>query len=291
MRRSARVVLRVGLALAAGAALPVVAGAAVARRAAGLYEGPDVAPDPALDAVSSGDLPGWVLASGDGTRWAVFLPGLGSHPLRHQEVAAHLADRGYSVLLAAHSARWPAARHAFGLREEDEARAWLRFVAERGAQEVVLFGWSFGASLWLRVLAGSPDPRDPLPVRVRAVVLTGPLSDWAAAIGHGVGGGVLGRVVAGLAGWTLRLPVLARLAGQPTPVRIARPQMPAAGPAVPTLVVVHSADDRIVPLSSSRRLVDDWPGPASLRVVAGARHGAERDTDPTGWLDAVDGAV
>jgi alpha-beta hydrolase superfamily lysophospholipase len=291
MRRSARAALRVGLAVATGVALSVAAGAAVARRAAGLYEGPDVPPDPALDAVSSGELPGWSRPAGDGTRWAVFLPGLGSHPLRHQEVAAHLADRGYSVLLAAHSARWPAPRHAFGLREEDEARAWLRFVAERGAQEVVLFGWSFGASLWLRVLAGSSDAPNALPVRIRAVVLTGPLSDWSDAIGHGVGGGVLGRVVAGLAAWTLRVPVLARLAGQPSPVRIARPSLPTAGPAVPTLVVVHSEADRTVPLSSSRRLVRDWPGAATLRVVAGARHGAERDTDPTGWLDAVDGAV
>ncbi|MBK0296362.1 hypothetical protein IAE22_30115, partial [Bacillus sp. S34] len=37
--------------------------------------------------VSVGGLPGWIRPGSDGTTWSVFLPGLGSHPLRHQDVA------------------------------------------------------------------------------------------------------------------------------------------------------------------------------------------------------------
>jgi pimeloyl-ACP methyl ester carboxylesterase len=259
-----------------------VAGAVIARRAAALYETPDVVPAPGLEPVSVGGLPGWICPGGDGTTWAVFLPGLGSHPLRHQDVADAFIARGDTVLFASHSARHPAHRHGFGLREQDEALAWLRFAAARGATEVVLLGWSFGASLWLRLLAG------PLPVRVRSVVLTGPLSDWDATVAHGAGGGLIGRAVAAVMRWTLRVPGLARLAGQDRPVRLGLPEV--AGPA-PSLLVVHGDADRTVPLDSSRALVASWPGTARLHVVAGATHGGERDTNPTGWLDAVALAV
>ena len=158
----------------------------------------------------------------------------------------------------------------------------LRFAAARGATEVVLLGWSFGASLWLRLLAG------PLPVRVRGVVLTGPLSDWDAAVAHGAGGGPIGRAAAAVMRWTLRIPLLARLAGQTAPVRL---ELPAVAAPAPPLLVVHGDADRTVPLDSSRALVARWPGAARLEVVAGAAHGGERDMDPTGWLDAVARAV
>ena len=286
--------ITVGLAATAVGAL-----AFVARRAAALYPAPATEPAPMLERVAvtdaaGQDLPGWVTpAVGAGTRWAVALPGLGSHPLRHQDIAPALAEHGLTSLFAAHSARWPARRHGFGERETDEALAWLRFAAASGAQEVVLFGWSFGALLWLRVL----DRTDALPVAVRAVVLTGPLTDWVPTIAHGVGGGrlahgvgggrlgrALGRGVTAL----LAVPGLARVAGQPAPLRI-RP--PAVARNTMPLLVVHSDADRTVPIATSRALVRAWSGPARLRVVAGARHGGERDGDPNGWLDDVSTTV
>jgi len=284
MRRSALVVAGRASAVVAGvgAALVPVAGAVIARRAAALYETPEVTAAPGLEPVTVGGLPGWVRPGGDGSVWAVFLPGLGSHPLRHQEVADAFVRRGATVLFASHSARYPARRHGFGLREQHEARAWLRFAAGRGATEVVLLGWSFGASLWLRLLA------EGLPVRVRSAVLTGPLSEWDAAIAHSSGGGRLGEAAATLVRWTLRVPGLSRLAGQSTPVRLQRP--PVVVPA-PPLVVIHGDADRTVPLASSRALVGAWPGAAVLHVVAGASHGGERESDPTGWLDAAVGPV
>lgn len=304
--------ITVGLAATAVGAL-----AFVARRAAALYPAPATEPAPMLERVAvtdaaGQDLPGWVTpAVGAGTRWAVALPGLGSHPLRHQDIAPALAEHGLTSLFAAHSARWPARRHGFGERETDEALAWLRFAAASGAREVVLFGWSFGALLWLRVL----DRADPLPVAVRAVVLTGPLTDWVPTIAHGVSGGRLahgvsggrlghgvsgGRLAHGV-GWErlgralgrgvtalLAVPGLARVAGQPAPLRI-RP--PAVARNTMPLLVVHSDADRTVPIATSRALVRAWSGPARLRVVAGARHGGERDGDPNGWLDDVSTTV
>ncbi|SDQ74342.1 hypothetical protein SAMN02800687_2647 [Curtobacterium sp. UNCCL20] len=273
------------IAVTSAVALVATAGVVIARKAAALPPTPSFDPAPGLEPVMLDGLPGWVRSGGDGSRWAVFLPGLGSHPLRHQETAGAFVDRGCTVLFAAHSARHPARRHGFGVPEQHEALAWLRFAAARGATEVVLLGWSFGASLWLRVLAGGP-----LPVRVRSLVLTGPLTDWDAAIGHGAGGGPLGRAVAAVARGTLALPVLSRLAGQRRPVRIGMPVIPTAS-GVPPLLVVHGDADRTVPLAASERLVAGWPGRATLRRVNGAQHGGERDADPTGWLDSAVGAV
>lgn len=274
-----KAVTRGAVAVAALGGLGVAAASFVGRRAAALYDTPEILPDPTLTSVSVDDLPGWIAPGpDDGGRWALFLPGLGSHPLRHQEVAPAFRELGYACLFASHSARRPARRHAFGAREAAEALAWIRFAADRGAEEVILLGWSFGASLWLRVLA------EPLPVVIRAVVLTGPLVDWSETIAHGAGGGVFGRILATAARAVLATPVLCRLAGQPTPVSL----RPARRPLVtPPLVVVHGDADTTVPLGTSERLVAAWPATARLHVVRGARHGAERDVDPTGWLDVV----
>ncbi|MGU3410124.1 alpha/beta hydrolase [Microbacterium sp. M1A1_1b] len=281
----------VGVALAA-ATFALTATALVARRAAAVHEPPAPAPQPDaglrgvhVHDVDGHELQGWVAPSvGDGSRWALALPGLGSHPLRHQEIAPRLAVLGYTCLFAAHSAHWPTRRHRFGVRETDEARAWLRYAAEHGAQQVVLLGWSFGAFLWLRALASD----DPLPVTVRAVVLTGPLTDWVPTIAHGVGGGVLGRSLGRAVSVVLAVPGLSRLAGQAAPLQLRRPVV--TGHAMP-LLVVHSDADRTVPLATSRALVAAWTGPARLRIVHGARHGAERDVAPNGWLDDVSTTV
>lgn len=274
-----RAVTRGVVVVAALSGLTVAAASFVGRRAAALYDTPDVVPDPTLTSVSPDGLPGWIAPGPDGSgRWALFLPGLGSHPLRHQEVAPAFQELGATCLFASHSARRPARRHDFGARGAAEALAWIRFAADRGATEVTLLGWSFGASLWLRALA------EPLPVTVRAVVLTGPLVDWSETIAHGARGGVLGRILATAVRAVLATPVLCRFAGQPAPVSL----RPARRPLVaPPLVVVHSDADTTVPLVTSERLVAAWPAPARLHVVRGARHGAERDVDPTGWLDVV----
>lgn len=271
-----------GIAVSGAAALG--AAAFVARRAAALYDAPETESDATLTSVSlsvgAAELPGWIVrpAAADEGRWALFLPGLGSHPLRHQAVASAFTDRGYTCLFASHSARRPARRHTFGAHERREALAWIRYAADHGAREVVLLGWSFGASLWLHALSVR------LPVDVRAIVLTGPLVDWSDTIAHGARGGVLGTALAAAVRGVLATPFLCRLAGQRRP-RSLRPASTPAG--APPLVVVHSDTDDTVPLATSRRLVTEWPAPASLHVVRGARHGAERDVDPTGWLDVV----
>lgn len=286
-----RTAARASMVVGALATTALAGVAVVARRAAALYASPDQTPDPSLRRVSvpgadGRDLPGWVTPTvGDGSRWVVALPGLGSHPLRHQGIAPVLAERGYTCLFAAHSARWPARRHGFGVRETDEAVAWLRFAADHGAEHVVLLGWSFGGYLWLRAL---DELRGASGVTVPAVVLTGPLVDWVPTIAHGVGGGRLGRALGRAVVTVLAVPGLARLAGQPGALRVRPPRT--TGHAMP-LLVVHSDADRTVPLTTSRALVDAWSGPARLRVVTGARHGAERDIDPNGWLDAVSTTV
>ncbi|WP_139195123.1 alpha/beta hydrolase [Curtobacterium sp. MCBA15_001] len=289
-----------GIALvAAGVTAVTAVVAGVARRAAALYASPELEPRPGLQPVSvrgadGQALPGWVTPTvGDGTRWAVALPGLGSHPLRHQEIAPALAAHGYTALFAAHSARWPARRHGFGVRETDEALAWLRVAADHGAREVTLLGWSFGGALWLHALDAMR--REPLrrtladpPLVVRAVVLTGPLVDWVPTIAHGIGGGRLGRALGRAVVGSLAVPGLARLAGQAGRLRIRPPAL--TGHPMP-LLVVHSDADTTVPLATSRALVAAWSGPSRLLVVHGARHGAERDGDPNGWLDAVSTTV
>lgn len=255
----------------------------IARRAAAIHAVDEIQPDSRLEPVSlpvnGTELSGWIVEpelDGATNRWAVFLPGLGSHELRHQEVARDLAAAGYHCLIASHSAKRPRHRHTFGVREKDEALAWIEFAKRRGAERVVLFGWSFGAWLWLDLALSGRTP-----LQIDALVFSGPLRSWEASIRHGARLQRIPQYLTTLAFTLLRNPLTSRMAGQNRPVDV-RAVDKAALPAVP-LLVFHSDVDRVVPVASSRALVARWEGPAFLEVASNARHGAERDVDSVRW--------
>ena len=70
-------------------------------------------------------------------------------------------------------------RYHLGDAEWQDVESALLVAAERGAAEVVLFGWSMGGAIVLQLVARSWAAD-----RVRAVVLDAPVLDWRHVLGH-----------------------------------------------------------------------------------------------------------
>jgi len=162
-----------------------------------------------------------------------------------------------------------------GWRSDTEAAIAL-LNARQDVNDVLVVGFGTGAALAISAAAGIPD--------VRAVAALGPpadFSDWAAdpeqLLAHSRQLGLIAdeQFPADFQAWAaeIRSSAAADHAGQVSP----RP-----------LLVVHGAEDEIVPVFDAR-VIADAHGSAELRVLAGAGHGLRFDPRAVavllGWLD------
>lgn len=145
-----------------------------------------------------GPVPAWVIGSGAGATWAVHIHGLGSSragTLRGVQVASEL---GFTSLVTTYrnSAEGPqvgSRRTTLGLEEFHDVERALDYAVKHGAEQIVLFGWSMGANIALR-LAHDSRWSD----RVLAVVAESPVLDWRATVSANL-------TSAGLPSWTAHL--------------------------------------------------------------------------------------
>ena len=155
--------------------------------------------------------------------------------------------------------------------------------AERGAAEVVLFGWSMGGAIVLQVVARSWAAD-----RVRAVVLDAPVLDWQHVLDHHTRLQGLPGPVGRLAQGVLQHRAARRLLGVDAPLALDRLDWVtrAAELRVP-LLILHSDDDEFVPAEPSRRLASARPDVVTYVPTRGARHTKEWNVDSDAWDSSV----
>jgi pimeloyl-ACP methyl ester carboxylesterase len=218
--------------------------------------------------VEDGSRPAWLFPVGDGRRWALHLHGIKSSrasALRSVPIAAEL---GMTSLVPAfygdvEDDAAPAAAPqgaTLGPREARDVDRAIAFAVESGAQEIVLFGWSMGATIAL-LLAESSQYRE----RITQLVLVGPAVSWKASIERGM-------AAAKLPGWvgpplfrSLESRWLSRLAKMAEPTSFARLDwLRADRPVNVPTIVLHSAGDTDNELAESREL--ERLNPSSVTV-------------------------
>ncbi|WP_433888676.1 alpha/beta hydrolase [Streptomyces sp. CA-111067] len=225
-----------------------------------------------------GELPAWYLP-GDRATWVITVHGFGA-----------TREQALSVLPALHRNRFP--QLVLGYRGDPGAPAspdgishlghteWrdldaaMRYAVEYGAERIVLFGWSTGATMALRALAESPV-RD----RVNGLVLDSPVLDWeatvrAAAEANGVPAALMPLTVRAAEGRTDPHPE--QVAAMADPGRIT----------VPTLLL-HGPDDKLAPWAASRELAARRPELVVLHTVPGAPHAAMWNADPAAYEETL----
>ncbi|GAA3889707.1 alpha/beta fold hydrolase [Streptomyces lacrimifluminis] len=225
-----------------------------------------------------GALPAWFVPGARST-WVITVHGLGAtreHPLN---VLPFLHRRRFPVLDLAYRGDPGAPRPQDGLGHLGETEwrdldAAIRYALRHGAEHVVLYGWSTGATMALRAAAHSA-----LRDRVSGLVLDSPVLSWETTL----------RALA-----TARrtpgvlLPLAVRAAQGRTGLH-GGPEGPAADPArltVPALIL-HGPADTIAPWGPSRRLAARRPDLVTLHQVADAPHGAMWNADPATYEEAL----
>ncbi|MCT9106292.1 alpha/beta hydrolase family protein [Streptomyces mirabilis] len=218
-----------------------------------------------------GPLPAWFVP---GTRdtWVITTHGLGTTREQPMNVMEFLHRNQLPVLDLAYRGDLGAPRSPDGLSHLGETEwrdldAAVRYAVRYGADQVVLYGWSIGATMALRTAAHSA-----LRERISGLILDSPVLDWGATL----------RALASARHTpSALLPLAVRAAQGRTGLHGDRIQE-AADPGqlkVPTLIV-HGPDDTIAPWGPSRRLAERRPDLVTLHTVPNASHGAMWNAAP-----------
>ncbi|MDO0932055.1 alpha/beta fold hydrolase [Streptomyces sp. DG2A-72] len=225
-----------------------------------------------------GSLPAWFVP---GVRdiWIIAVHGLGTTREHAMNLMEFLGRRGFPVLAPAYRGDLGAPRSPDGLNHLGETEwrdldAAIRYAVRHGAKQVVLHGWSTGATMALRAAAHSG-----LRERVSGLVLDSPVLSWettlrALASARRTPGALLPLAVRAAQGRTGLHGD--RITDAADPGRLS----------VPTLIF-HGPDDTVAPWALSRRLADSRTDLISLHTVQRAPHAAMWNADPQSYEETL----
>ena len=223
----------------------------------------------------------------DPSTWAIHIHGLGSTragTLRGAQVATEL---GYTSLVVTYrntteGPHFGTGRSTLGHTETADADEAIGYAVRRGAQQIILFGWSMGAAIALQ-LAARPRHHG----LIGALVFDSPVLNWTETIKANCPRSGLPAGVGHLAVPWLSTGPLASMLGLPEPVPlrqldwIAR----AAQLTTPTLIL-HGTRDNSAPIRLSQALRDRRPDLVTLETFD-ADHTLAWNTDPERWHECV----
>ncbi|MBG0856343.1 alpha/beta hydrolase [Streptomyces spinoverrucosus] len=225
-----------------------------------------------------GPLPAWFVPGARDT-WVITVHGLGATREHSMNVMEFLHGLRFPVLDVSYRGDLGAPRSPDGLNHLGETEwrdldAAIRHATGHGAQRVILYGWSTGATMALRAAAHS-SVRD----RVRGLVLDSPVLNWEATL----------RALAAARHTPGPLLPLAVRAAQGRTGLYGDRIDDAAHPerlTVPTLIF-HGPEDAVAPWAFSRRLADHRPDLVALHTVQQAPHNAMWNADPAGYEEVL----
>ena len=234
----------------------------------------------------AGPCPAWRI-DGDPSTWAIHIHGLGSSragTLRGVQVATEL---GYTSLVVtyrntAEGPRVGTGRSTLGHTESADVDEAIGYAVRRGAERIVLFGWSMGAAIALQ-LAARPRHHG----LITALVLDSPVLDWTETIKANCARSGLSPAAGVLAIPWLTVGTYASMVGLPEPVPLRQFDWTTrtAELTTPTLIL-HGTGDSSAPIRLSHALRDQRPDLATLATFD-ADHTLAWNSDPERWQTVV----
>ena len=249
-------------------------------------------PDEDVSVVSDvGVLPGWLVRPEPGTdtgAWAVLVHGRGARKEETLRAVPLLRGAGYTSLVTAYrndrdAPRGPDGRYNLGLSEWRDVEAATAYAVQRGAREIVLFGWSMGGAIVLQLLDNSPLARC-----VTGVVLDSAVLDWGVVLRHQARANRLPGWLAGVATGLMGDVRARRLVGVHEPIDVARADwVTRAEELRHPMLLIHSDGDDFVPIGPAVALAARRPDLVRFERFGLARHCREWNHDPGRWERAV----
>ncbi|OKK19771.1 hypothetical protein AMK16_12695 [Streptomyces sp. CB00455] len=225
-----------------------------------------------------GALPAWFVPEVRDT-WVIAVHGLGGTRENPMAVMPFLRRMRLPVLDLAYRGDLGAPDSPDGLghlgaSEWRDLDAAIRYALRYGARNVVLHGWSTGATMALYAAE-----RSALADRIAGLVLDSPVLDWHTTL----------RGLAASRGTPAALLPLAVRAAESRAGLRADHRGPGADPGalrVPALVF-HGPDDTLAPWGPSRRFAAARPDLVTLHTVPRAGHGAMWNADPAAYEERL----
>jgi len=220
--------------------------------------------------------PAWLIP-GIRDTWIVLVHGQGLDERRQAlRIIPTLADLGFPILVVTYrnDGAAPEAdpnRFEWGLTEWPDIDAGVSFALQRGAQDVVLYGYGMGGSIVTTYLHESDHTS-----AVRGVILDSPALDVAdrAVADHGVP-----SLFTGLAKEVVRIWNGTEWAALDQVARADEFDVP--------MLLMHGSDDAVMPVEVSDALAEARPDIVTYERFEGATHDGLWNVDPTRYMAAV----
>lgn len=237
-----------------------------------------------------GPAPAWIVPSdaGVGADWVIQLHGHGSQRAEGLRAVPVFAASGYTSLLVSYrndseGPRSVDGRYGLGSTEWADAEAAIDFAVERGAERIVIMGWSMGGAIALQTILRS-DRRH----LVVGVVLDSPVVDWHRVLVFQATASHVPGVVRDAALHAIGNDWGRRLTGLAEPVDLgALDVVASAGLLEHPVLILHSDDDGFVPSDGSKALAAARPDIVRLVTFTEARHARIWNHDESRWNDAI----
>lgn len=237
--------------------------------------------------IDGGAAPAWLIraeASAAAPVCAIMVHGRGATRLEGLRAVRTARELGMDSLLISYrndglAPSAPDGRYGLGSTEWRDVEAAIEYALDRGAQEIVLFGWSMGGAISLQTADLSKHRH-----LIRALVLDAPVINWVNVMAHHAEMNKIPYNVGRYGQMMLSHPLGRRLTGLSAPVDLKAMDWEARAVELrtPTLLI-HSVDDDYVPFGPSASLAEKNPEMVTFEPFDGARHTKEWNVDPERW--------
>ncbi len=235
----------------------------------------------------AGPCPAWLFPA-ESTTWVIQIHGRGVTRAECLRAVPVLHAAGLPTLVVSYRNDGEAPRsrsgaYALGAQEWRDVDAAISFARRRGAERVILMGWSMGGAVALQTSVNSGN-RD----RIAGLILESPVVDWRTVLRFQARQAGMHAPLPDLAMSALSLPLTARLSGADGAIPFDSLDMVARADelSVPILIL-HSDDDGFVPADASHALHAARPDLVTMPAFSVARHTKLWNYDEAGWNSAI----
>ncbi|QAY61297.1 alpha/beta hydrolase [Microbacterium protaetiae] len=235
-----------------------------------------------------GPCPAWLFpAEPQATTWVIQVHGRGTTRAECLRAVPLLHGLGFPVLVVSYRNDGDAPRsgggtYMLGTTEWRDVDAAMAFALRRGAERILLMGWSMGGAIALQTELNSPR-RD----AICGLVLESPVIDWRSVLGYQAGQLRLPQPVTELALGALQSGWARSLTHAEAIPLDALDVVRRAGELRHPILILHSDDDGFVPSDASHALAKTRPDLVELQAFQVARHTKLWNYDPERWSGAI----